>query len=172
MPLQIIQHTPLWVFAVFAVLLWLGVNALSTRTASLPRVLGPGLALAGLSVYGAIAGFGASALALTAWALAALAVFVWAVRRPLPRGTRYDSWQRVFTLPGSWQPLALMMGIFGTKYAVGVALALQPALAMQWGFSVPVAALYGVFTGLFVSKSLRLWQLSLRGDRLGGALTL
>jgi len=171
MLIQIVQHTPTWVFALFALLLWLGVKQLSTRTQGLPRALSMGLAMTGLAVYGAVSAFGAHAWALSAWAFAALAAFAWMVRQPLARGTRYDSWQGVFTLPGSWKPLALMMGIFATKYVVGVMLAMQPQLAGQVAFALPVALIYGLFTGVFASRSMRLWLLAQRGNRQGAALS-
>jgi len=40
-----------------------------------------------------------------------------------------------------------------------VELALQPALARDSGFALQIAALYGVFNGLFAARSLRLWKL-------------
>ncbi|MBK9574434.1 MAG: hypothetical protein IPO43_17780 [Rhodoferax sp.] len=42
--------------------------------------------------------------------------------------TRYDSWTQRFTLPRSWVPLLLILGIFVTKFAVGAATGLQPGL--------------------------------------------
>ena len=77
-----------------------------------------------------------------------------------PRGTLYAGSSRSFYIPGSAMPLALILGIFLTKYFVGVELALQPALARDNGFAVQIAILYGVFNGLFAARSLRLWRLT------------
>ena len=172
MLLQIIQHTPLWVFGLFALLLWVGAKQLSTRTASLTRILAMGTGMTGLSVYGALSAFSHQTLALAVWVLVAVAAYAWMFGRPLARGTRFDTWQGVFTIPGSWQPLALIMGVFATKYVVGVMLAMQPTLASQAAFALPVAALYGVFSGVFASKTVRMWRLAMRSERMGGALSI
>lgn len=64
-------------------------------------------------------------------------------------------------------PLALILGIFLTKYLVGVELALQPALARDSDFALQIAALYGVFNGLFAAlRALRLWKLVQRSAPL------
>jgi hypothetical protein len=79
-----------------------------------------------------------------------------------PAGTGYDPAQRTFALPGSWIPLALIVGIFLTKYVVGVDLAMQPSLAQDGSYAVPVAAIYGAFSGIFAGRAARLWRLAVR----------
>ena len=64
---------------------------------------------------------------------------------PLPAGTRYDAAERRIHQPGSFVPLALMMGIFFTKYGVGVSLAMHPALV---GVHPPAAPLREAETAL------------------------
>jgi len=58
-----------------------------------------------------------------------------------------------------------MMGIFFTKYVVGVLLAMHPELAHQVAFAVGISALYGVFTGIFTGRAIRLWRLAIQADR-------
>ena len=81
--------------------------------------------------------------------------------RPLPAGTAYDPASRRFALPGSAWPLALMMGIFCTKLAAGVALAQHPALARSAAIGWTVSALYGALSGIFLGRAARLWRLAL-----------
>ena len=128
MLLQILSHTPRWVFVLFAGLLWLGGRQLLAGTVGLARITLMPLAMTGLAVYGVVSAFGDAPLALACWGGAALAMAALLLQRPPPAGTRYDAAQRRFHLPGSAVPLALMMGIFFTKYTVAVALAMQPAL--------------------------------------------
>jgi hypothetical protein len=59
------------------------------------------------------------------------------------------------TLPGSWLPLALMMAIFFTKYGAAVAVAREPALVNMPLFIGGVSILYGVWSGLFFARLLR-----------------
>ena len=74
MLVQIITHTPTWVFGLFALLLWLGGRQLRAGQVSLVRMAIMPVAMAGLSVYGVWSAFGDSPLAALAWALALLAV--------------------------------------------------------------------------------------------------
>ena len=67
--------------------------------------------------------------------------------------------------------MVLILGIFLTKYAVGVATAMQPALRAEVAFALPVAVLYGVFSGLFAGRTLGLLRLA-RPQHATGTLTL
>jgi len=168
MLMQIVSHTPTWVFALFAGLLWLGGKQMLARRVKLARITLVALLMTGLSVAGVWSAFSGTAAALPVWALAAALVATLVSRRPLPQGTRFDKATQECVVPGSAVPLALMMGIFLTKYTVGVLLAMQPALAQQLGFAVGLSAAYGLFSGVFVGRALRLWQLALRMDRETG----
>jgi hypothetical protein len=169
---QILLHTPTWVFALFAALLWLGTRQLFTRSVKLSRLVLMAVGMTGFSLYGTVSAFPHQPLVLLPWAAVALAAFVWMLTRPLPVGVRYDAWQGRFLVPGSWVPLALMMGIFFTKYAVGASLAMQPLLAGSLSFALPVGALYGFFSGMFAARAGRLLRLALQGQHASvGALS-
>ncbi len=165
MLLQILSNTPKWVFALFAALLWLGINQMLTRKVRLTRVTTLAVAMGGLSLYGTASAFAAVPLALLAWLVAMALTWVVVMQRPLPAATRYDAASQRFTVPGSAVPLALMMGIFLTKYAVGVSLAMQPALATHLDFALAVSTLYGVFSGIFAARAARLWRLAMAQQR-------
>jgi hypothetical protein len=59
------------------------------------------------------------------------------------------------------------MGIFFTKYTVGVTLVHAPQLAHQMSFALPVSALYGIFSGVFVGQAASLWRLAARSAQPG-----
>ena len=164
MLLQILAHTPRWVFVLFAGLLWLGGRQLLAGTVGLARITLMPLAMTGLAVYGVVSAFGDAPLALACWGGAALAMAALLLQRPPPAGTRYDAAQRRFHLPGSAVPLALMMGIFFTKYVVGVQIAMHPELAHHHNFALAIGTLYGAFSGIFAGRALRLWKLAARRD--------
>lgn len=173
----IVQKTPSWVWGLLVALLWLGFSQLAQRRATVARTVLLPVATAGLSAYGLVSGFGATGQAskiLAAWIAAAalLAAASLALRPQPPSGTRYDAATRTFHLPGSAVPLALIMGIFLTKYLVGIELALQPALERDTAFGLEIAGLYGLFNGVFVARALRLWRLRrlARGSATADAL--
>lgn len=161
---QILQNTPFWVWGLLAGLLGLGVSQLFDRNVSLVRAMVMPMAMTGLSVYGLASAFGKGGQAgtvLGTWLIAATliaAIALW-LQPTAPRGTLYAGSSRSFFIPGSAMPLALILGIFLTKYFVGIELALQPPLARDSGFALQIASLYGVFNGLFSARSLRLWRL-------------
>ena len=161
MLLQILANTPKWVFVLFAALLWLGLNQLLTRKIQLTRVTLIALGMGAFSFYGAASAFAANPMALLAWLVAMALAAAVVMQRPLPAATRYDPASQRLTVPGSAVPLALMMGIFFTKYAVGVSLAMQPVLATHLDFALAVSTLYGVFSGIFAARAARLWRLAM-----------
>lgn len=162
MLIQILMHTPTWVYALFVALMGLGGRQLRAHTSPLWRMVLMPMAMVALAIYGVVAAFGhspAGLWGLACWAVAALALLLAVVRRPLPASTRYDAASRRVHQPGSWVPLALILAIFLTKYSVGVMLTMHPELARQSLLAVGISTLYGVFSGLFAGRALRLWLL-------------
>jgi len=159
MLMQILLHTPRWVFGLFAVLLALGLSQLAARRAGLVKVSILPLAMLALSFYGVSAGFASQPWVLLAWLKALSTSALLVMRRPMPAGTGYDEATRTFTLPGSAMPLVMMMGIFFTKYAVGVAMVMQPGLAQHTTFALAISLLYGALSGAFLGRAVRLSRL-------------
>ena len=162
---QIIQNTPRWVFALFIALLWLGLRQTLSRQMTLKRVLLPALGLTAFSLYGVLSAWPTQPLTLLCWLLAAGGTGWWVQHQPLSAGTRYDPDSQRFTMPGSWVPLATMLGLFMTKYVVGVALAVHAGWVQEAGFPLVCSAVYGGFIGLFMGRVGRLRALALRTDR-------
>ncbi len=174
MLLQILSSTPKWVFGLFALLLWLGARQLIASRVSLMRITIMPVAMTGLAVYGVLSAFGESPGALVGWAVAAVSIAALVLQMPLPATTRYDAATRSFQVAGSIVPLALMMGLFFTKYVFGVALAMHPELAHQHDLALGIGTLYGAFSGVFTGRGIRLWRLAMREDaqqQVGSAAT-
>lgn len=162
MMMQILSGTPKWVFILFAALLWLGMQQMLPRRVGLNRATILPMAMTGLSLYGVTSAFGSQPMALLAW-LGGVAVALTATMQlQSSTGIQYDATNRRFQLPGSMVPLALFMGIFFTKYAVGVAISVQPALAHNADFALAISSLYGVFSGVFLARAARLWRIALQ----------
>lgn len=173
MLIAIVQHTPAWVWGLLAALLWLGASHMLPRSASLRRMLLVPLAMAGLAAYGLASAFAAQASAgalsglLAIWLLATVATAVaslW-LSPNAPRGTLFDARAQRFHLPGSVVPMLLILGIFCTKYFVGVELSLSPTLSHDGSFAHQVAAVYGLFSGIFLARAARLWRLAQQSAR-------
>jgi hypothetical protein len=101
-------------------------------------------------------------MALLGWLVGAAGVFAAATQWQSPTAIQYDATNRRFQLPGSMVPLALFMGIFFTKYAVGASLSMQPALAHDVNFALAISTLYGAFSGALLARTARLWRIAMQ----------
>jgi|GEM_PF-83585 uncharacterized membrane protein len=158
----ILRGTPLWVWGLLAGLISLGWSQARARNASLTRTAITPAAMTAFAIWGLFAAFGRSPFfseAMLAWLLTAAVAFAAVASMAAPRGASFDAWTRHFALPGSWVPMALIVGIFLTKYVVGVDLAMQPTLTRDGQYMLVVAALYGAFSGIFLGRAARLWRL-------------
>lgn len=159
--MQILTHTPKWVFALFVALLWLGLKQMLPRRVGINRATIIPLVMTALSLYGVVSAFGDTPQSLLTWIVGAAVAF--AVHFQLSSATQiqYDAASRRFNVPGSVVPLILFMGIFLTKYAVGVGITVQPALAHDSSFALSIGMLYGAFSGVFLARSAQLWRVAL-----------
>ncbi|MEO6623741.1 MAG: DUF6622 family protein [Burkholderiaceae bacterium] len=153
---QILAGTPLWVWAMLVLLVALGLTQSRTRTVTLRRVVLLPLAMTGLSMFGTYSAFHASPWSWVLWAGAALATLTWFASADHPAGMRYEAAQRHFHMPGSWEPMALMMAIFGTRYGVAVTLSLHPEWAQEVAVAAIIASIYGALSGVFMGRMLRM----------------
>ncbi|AIY44043.1 hypothetical protein LT85_4885 [Collimonas arenae] len=173
---QIISHTPLWVWALLAFLVYRGILASADREVTLKKLSIIPLVMLALSWQGIASSFGITPLTTACWLLAAgvTAALSWVLFRK-SRVVAYPERGVVFQR-GSWLPLVLMMGIFLTKYIVGVLLAIHPSLAQDPAFTAVVCTLYGIFNGMLIGRLSRIASLyrsaqssaNLYGGRLNG----
>jgi hypothetical protein len=157
---QIVSGTPLWVWALLVGLSLLGVSQLAPRVASRARVVRIAFLMAAFSLYGTISAFGTSPQVLACWLAAAGAVGCGVLRIPLAGGTRFLAEARAFEIPGSWAPLALMLGIFTMKYLAGVLVTMHAPVVRDALFGPVLGLLYGAFSGAFLGRAGRLLLLA------------
>ncbi|MFJ9532102.1 DUF6622 family protein [Herbaspirillum sp. NPDC101396] len=156
---QIIIHTPLWVWAMLAFLVYRGWAASADRETPLFKVALVPLLLLALSLHGLYAQSHADALALTAAALMALGsgFLSWTAAGRggiAPHPAHGTVWLR-----GSWLPLLMMISVFAVKYTVAVLQAMHSGHARGAVFTLAVSLLYGLFMGLPVGRLLRIVHL-------------
>lgn len=158
--IAIVQHTPVWVWGLFIALLAAGLAQTRPRELGLARVTLLPLLLIGLSLAGVFSAFGHAPIAFGGWSVGASAAFACARHAVAVRGARWSSATRTLHVPGSWWPLALMVGLFAVKYGAGASLALNPALARDAVFAGLCSAAYGTVSGLFLARALSLRNLA------------
>lgn len=152
---QLFSHTPLYVWAILAFLVYRGVLASRAREVTLRKLCIIPLVMLALSLSGVHGSFGFDGLAPYAWAAGALAGGLLGWSLTAARKLTACPERGTLRLAGSWLPLTLMMSIFCMKYAVAVSLAIHPAYAHATGFVLFVCVAYGCFSGIFLGGLLR-----------------
>lgn len=142
--LEVLRHTPPWVFLLFGYIAWMGVRGLQTRNLPLVRVWIMPIVFILMGVSGALARHQPAALAIPAWALGAL---IGAVPGALtsPRHIEYDRPAGRVRFRGSVFPLLRNLTIFGVQYVLAVAAARGTAGLAVWAIAVS-----GVSAGYFL----------------------
>lgn len=165
---QIISHTPIYVWALLAFLVYRGVAAAQDREVALTKLfIIPAVMLyltyASLNGHGAL---GDGIWAVWGAGIAAGAVLAWKAMRGAIVVNRGAG---TVVQRGSWVPLAMMIAIFVTKYAVAVMSAMHPELQHQMLFSLVVSAVFGLFNGIFIGRLLPYVAAYLRQPAVVGA---
>ena len=154
MLLQILSHTPLYVWAILALLIWRGIAASADREMAFGKLLIiPGVMLL-LSLQDIAATFGLNPLTLTAWAcgaaLAAAASWQFATVR-ISAGKQAGH----LLLHGSWTHLVVMLTVFAIKYATSVLLAMHPQWRHDTLLVILACTVFGLFNGILFGRLAR-----------------
>ena len=159
-PLQIVQHTPAWVWGLFVALVAFGLSQARARAVSLARMTILPLVLLALSFAGVVSTFAHATIAILAWGVGATAAIALGRRFLVVRGASWSPETGKLHVPGSWLPLVLIVALFLIKYGVGVTLAMHPAMAADTPFGACCGLAYGSFSGLFAARALGLRSLA------------
>jgi hypothetical protein len=151
--IAVLQHTPWWVFAVFATLTVLGVQALRARTLPIWRVLITPLIFCGWGVESLIVQSQNAPLLLTDWLVTCAVAAAVAFANTRLDNLRINHAERSVALAGSTFPLIRNLFIFLSKYGLGVAAALTPALRPELAFLD--VAVSGASAGYFLAWMIR-----------------
>ncbi|MES2257539.1 MAG: DUF6622 family protein [Pseudomonadota bacterium] len=152
---QILIHTPVYVWAILAFLLYRGIVASADRAVTVNSLLIIPAVMLWLSLQEIARNYGFAGLPLAAWAAGAAASAAVTWRLIDGRRIEVDVARGIVLQRGSWVPLALMLGIFCSKYALGVTFALQPALRHDSLVVLGTCLLFGMFNGIFLGRLAR-----------------
>jgi len=148
---SILSHTPLWVWPLILYSLLIGWKRTQARIVAPQRLFVMPALITGLALYN-LASSGISASGLLGFACGAVvgALAGLAVARRRPATMLADG---RLVLQGDWVPLALIAAIIVIRYAKGVALGVDPALAQAPGFVLASAFLSGLFAAMMIART-------------------
>ena len=151
---QIITHTPLWVFGLFCILLFLGIVQTKERVVGFKRILLVAIFILTLSFYGTVSAFGLQLQPILFWTLGLGLVILLSSFLSKPNKIVFLKDRNSFRVSGSWFPMFLIMSIFFLKYVVGVLLAKGDPIIGDEIFIAIINLLYGLFGGLFFWRNI------------------
>jgi hypothetical protein len=164
--MMVVTHTPAWVFAGLAYLVWVGIKGLGVRTLPVARVwLTPIIFI----LWGASSVFGGHALATVGpvWIIGAL---LGAIPGALtsPRHIAFDRARGQVQFRGSPFPLIRNLLIFAARYVLGVMTA--TAAADHASLALWSAGVSGASAGYFIGWSFMFWRRLNQAPPLGLAI--
>lgn len=151
---NILTHTPIYVWAILALLIYRGVIAMREREVPFKKLLIIPAIMIALSVTDIATKSGAPVTTFVPW-LAGLALVMLIVCTFGSTQLAPGSKPGLVRVRGSKIPLAMMMGVFVTKYAAAAGTAMQPALAGNVLFVATLCAGIGLFSGYFAGRATR-----------------
>jgi hypothetical protein len=150
---QVLSHVPTYVWVILLAIVVMGVQQSREAQVSRQRALLMPLVWLAFGLWGVHNAFGVSIAALLAWKVGLACSLLLVLRSGWPGQARFNPEQKMFSVPGSWIPLALMLGIFLGKFALGMSLAIKPELAQNQSVAVAFGALFGALSGVFLGRS-------------------
>jgi hypothetical protein len=157
MLIGIVTGTPVWVWAVLAYGIYMGIRALGRRQVSLWTLGIVPLVFLGISLPQVAAVALTQPLAPVFYGLcaAAGAVVGWFFLTPEPLAV--DRSRGTLVISGTWTVLVVFLTVFAVKFTYGTVLVVAPATAAQPGFVSTVFGLSGLATGIVVGRTARLY---------------
>ena len=159
MLLNILTHTPIWVYGLLVGLIALGWQQSRDRKVGIVTPFILPVAMLFLSLFGVVKDFGLSAVTFTLWLLALVLVAAVGYHVKTNSNDRFYAKSRTFFLAGSWWYLIFILLIFVLKYSVGVFAALGVAFTAERLYLTLMPIAYGALSGVFFVRSLYLLRL-------------
>jgi len=159
----VVTHTPWWVFAVLAYLIWMGVKGLEPRTQPLARVFVTPAVFIVWGVLGAAGRRLPPGVNAAAW-IGAAAIGLLPGALTSPRRIALNRSLNLVHFEGSLFPLVRNLTIFGLRYGLAVATATSHGDAP--GLAVVATAVSGLSAGYFLGWSAMFWRALARAPAL------
>ena len=156
--LQIVTNTPIWVWALLAFLLLIGIRALRPATAPLWRVAILQVVFFVWGLYGLYSLHGLGLERVLPWAAALLGGTAIGMLIASVQPIRADKLRHLVRTAGGPLTLLLILLIFATKYEFGFLHATQPGLFAEPRFWISEIAISGVLAGMFIGRFVGLWR--------------
>jgi hypothetical protein len=146
--IEILLHTPWWVYVLFAYILYVGIKATKMRNVPVLRLFIAPSIFTVLSIHTLVAQIGEHFLYVIPWGVAAgIGIVIgWIEMRRL--NLIVDRKNRLLKIPGSAFTLILFLLFFGSKYYYGFLSATHPERLKEIRFVIFILLISGIGTGI------------------------
>ncbi len=158
--MNILHHIPVWVGFLFVGLVAVGVLQTFPRRRSLRSAMIVPIVMIVLSLYGVVSVFAQQPVAPVAWTAGVMVVVALSHAFGAWSGIAWSESERRLIVPGSWAPLALIVGLFCIRVGVNVIRGLNPGFFGDWHFAAMVGLVYGAFSGAFLSRGVAMMKVA------------
>ncbi len=155
---EILIHTPYWVWGLLAGLLVFGVLQARTRQVKMQVALILPVAMLLLSLSGVLRYVGWQLPALSCWLAGVVLIASLSLALINKNIASFDLATRKLRIQGSWWPLLVILGIFLTRYALGVATATDARIIHQPYFQETISLVLGGWSGFFLARGIIFWR--------------
>ena len=148
-----LSYIPTWVFAVLALLLAIGFVQSRPRQVSPAVILSVAIGLAAYSLWGVFSSFGSTVQSVLLWVVGLVGAIMLAPSVLPSAGLSYVASSGKVQVPGSWLPLALMLGIFSIKFGLGFAAGTGVPVQAGSLAAGACALCLGLLSGVFAARA-------------------
>lgn len=160
--LGMLEHTPVWVYLLFAFLLYRGIKARTPATVTLEKLaLIPAIFLF-WDIYDLITYRDPTLITYIQWTIGIISGAIIGYILINPDRLSLSSAPRSIHRPADYSALPFMLLAFGVKYVLGVLNATAPDVLRQPAMSALAIITGGMFAGVFVGKFTRYVSVWLR----------
>ncbi len=156
--IEILMYTPRWVFGLLVGLVILGLWQTRNRQVSLPVACIMPVYMLIYSFTGALGSAGYNPITIIYWLVAAAFTTALSLTLMDKNSVKFELSKRKLLIQGSWWPLLIILGMFCTRFTLGVAMGMQLKIIHHSYFSMIVAIALGSWSGFFIARCIIFWR--------------
>ena len=156
--MQMISHSPFYVWPLFCLLLWGGWQSRKIYVISWKSLFIMPVIMFIWSIYATIARYGN--ISICWWAIS-IAIGIWLGSLTVRKlQLRFDKQSSLIEVAGSWIPMILSLSIFCLRYFLGVAYGLHLDLVKNPALLFILDNVATIISGMFMGRLVGYWQQS------------
>ena len=150
--MEILQHTPRWVYILLIYLLWIGFRATKPRIVPLRKLFIIPLLFTAMSLHSLLSHFQISIITISSFSIAILLGSLGGFLLVYHHDIKIDKVKGLVHIGGTWSTLIVIIIIFMSKYYLGYRLGTSPNSVNNSRFVITMLSISGLCSGLFIGR--------------------